>query len=59
MRCRFMEDPEIFIGLFTHGKNTPLQNEVIKSCPSNVDDAYYIVEHMERASNDAPTLLTP
>ena len=33
MRCRFVEDPRIVIGLFTHGLTTRLRNEVLKSCP--------------------------
>ena len=53
MRCRFVEDPRIVIGLFTHGLNTRLQNEVLKSCPSKVYEAYHIVEHMERPGDDA------
>ena len=53
MRCRFMEDPRIVSGLFTHGLITHLRNEVLKSCPSKVDEAYRIVEHMERFGDDA------
>ena len=52
MRCRFVEDPRIVIGLFTHGLATRLGNEVLKSCPSEVDEAYRIVEHMERPGDD-------
>ena len=49
-----MDDPHIVIGLFTHGLNTRLWNEVLKSCPFKVDKAYRIVEHMERPGDDAP-----
>ena len=56
MRCRFVEDPQIVIGLFTHSLSTRLRNEVLKSCPSKVDEAYHIVEHMERPRDD--TLMT-
>ena len=58
MRCRFVEDPRIVIGLFTHGLTTRLRNEVLKSCPSEVDEAYRIVEHMERPGDDAPATTT-
>ena len=61
MRCVFMEDPRISIGLFTHGLNTRLQNKVLMSCMSKVDEAYRIVEHMERPRDDAsmaPTMTT-
>ena len=58
MRCRFVEDPRIVIGLFTHGLTTRLRNEVLKSCPSEVDEAYRIVEHMERLGDDAPVTTT-
>ena len=58
MRCRFVEDPRIVIGLFTHGLTTRLQNEVLKSCTSEVDEAYRIVEHMERPGDDAPVTTT-
>ena len=58
MRCRFVEDPRIVIGLFTHGLTTRLWNEVLKSCPSEVDEAYSIVEHMERPGDDAPVTTT-
>ena len=58
MRCRFVEDPRIVIGLFTHGLTTRLRNEVLKSCPSKVDEAYRIVEHMERPGDDAPATTT-
>ena len=51
-----MEDPRIVIGLFTHGLTTRLRNEVLKSCPSEVDEAYRIVEHMERPGDDAPMM---
>ena len=54
MGCRFVEDPWIVIGLFTHGLTTRLRNEVLKSCPFEVDEAYRIVEHMERPGDDAP-----
>ena len=55
----FVEDPRIVIGLFTHGLTTRLWNEVLKSCPSEVDEAYHIVEHMERPGDDAPVTTTP
>ena len=58
MRCRFVEDPQIIIGLFTHGLITHFQNEVLKSCLSEVDEAYRIVEHMERPGDDAPATTT-
>ena len=58
MRCRFVEDPRIVIVLFTHGLTTRLRNEVLKSCPSKVDEAYRIVEHMERPGDDAPAMTT-
>ena len=58
MRCRFVEDPRIVIGLFTHGLTTRLRNEVLKSCPSKVDEAYRIVEHMDRPGDDAPATTT-
>ena len=58
MRCRFVEDPRIVIVLFTHGLTTRLRNEVLKSCPSEVDEAYRIVEHMERPGDDAPVTTT-
>ena len=58
MRCQFVEDPRIFIGLFTHGLSTRLHNEVLKSCPSEVDEAYHIVEHMERPGDDASSMMT-
>ena len=58
MRCRFVEDPRIVIGLFTHVLTTRLRNEVLKSCPSKVDEAYRIVEHMERPGDDAPVTTT-
>ena len=58
MRCRFVEDPRTVIGLFTHGLTTRLRNEVLKSCPSKVDEAYRIVEHMERLGDDAPVTTT-
>ena len=58
MRCQFVEDPRIVIGLFTHGLTTRLRNEVLKSCPSEVDEAYRIVEHMERPGDDAPVTTT-
>ena len=53
-----MEDPQSIIGLFTHELNTRLRNEVLKSCPSEVDKAYRIVEHMERPGGDAPATMT-
>ena len=55
MRCQFVEDPQIIIGLFTHGLNTRLQNEALKSCFFKVDEADSIVGHMERLDDDAPT----
>ena len=58
MRCWFVEDPRIVIGLFTHGLITRLRNEVLKSCPSEVDEAYHIMEHMERPGEHAPTTTT-
>ena len=57
MRCRFVEDPRTVIGLFTHGLNTPLWNEVLKSCPSEDEDTYRIVEHMERPRDDALVMM--
>ena len=54
MRCWFVEDPQIVIGLFTHGLTTRLRNEVLKNCPTEVDEAYCIVEHMERPGDDVP-----
>ena len=58
MRCQFVEDPRIVIGLFTHGLTTRLRNEVLKSCPSEVDEAYRIVEHIKRPRDDAPVTMT-
>ena len=47
-----MEDPRIVISLFTYGLSTRLWNEVLKSCPTEVDEAYHIVKYMERPSDD-------
>ena len=47
MRCRFVEDPRVVIGVFTHGLHPGLRNEVLKCNPSEVDEAYHIIEHMD------------
>ena len=58
MSCQFVEDPRIVIGLSTHGLSRRLWNEVLKSCPSKVDEVYRIVEHMERHGDDAQVTTT-
>lgn len=47
-----MDDPRIVISLFMHGLTPHLQNEVLKCNPSEVDEAYRLVEHMEHPSDD-------
>ena len=56
MRCRFIEDSRVVLGIFTHGLSPRLRNEVLKSNPSEVDEAYRIVEHMERPTEDSPVI---
>ena len=56
MRCRFVEDSRVVLGIFTHGLSPRLRNEVLKSNPSEVDEAYRIVEHMERPIEDSPVI---
>ena len=47
MRCRFVEDPRVVIGIFIHGLRPCLRNEVLKCNPSEVDEAYHLIEHMD------------
>ena len=56
MRCRFVEDSRVVLDIFTHGLSLLLQNEVLNSNLSEVDEAYHIVEHMERPTEDAPAV---
>ena len=56
MRCRFVEDSRVVLGIFTHGLSPRLRNEVLKSNPSEVNEAYRIVEHMERPTEDSPAI---
>ena len=56
MGCRFVEDSRVVLGIFTHGFSPRLRNEVLKGNPSEVDEAYRIVEHMERPTEDSPVL---
>ncbi|CAA7401494.1 unnamed protein product [Spirodela intermedia] len=61
MRCCFVEDSHVVLGIFTHGLSLRLRNEVLKGNPSEVDEAYPIVEHMERPAEDTqftPPLIT-
>ena len=55
MRCRFVDDPRVVMGIFMHGLTPRLRNEVLKTNPSEVDEAYRIVEHMERPGEDVST----
>ncbi|CAA7409788.1 unnamed protein product [Spirodela intermedia] len=57
MSCCFVEDSRVILGIFTHGLSLRLWNEVLKSNPSEVDEAYRIVEHMKRPAED--TQFTP
>ncbi|CAA6666526.1 unnamed protein product [Spirodela intermedia] len=50
-------DSRVVLGIFTHELSLRLQNEVLKSNLSEVDEAYRIVEHMERPAED--TQFTP
>ena len=52
MRCHFIEDSRVVLGIFTYGVIPQLQNERLKSNSSEVDEAYRIVEHMERPTED-------
>ena len=56
MRCRFVEDSHVVLGIFTHGLSLWLRNEVLKSNPSEVDEAYHIVEHIEQPTKDSPVI---
>ena len=47
MRCRFVKDSRVVLGIFTHRLSPRLWYEVQKSNPSEVDEAYRIVKHME------------
>ena len=53
MRCRFLEDSRVVLGIFTHELSLRLQNEVLKSNPFEVNEAYRIVEHIEKPAEDA------
>ena len=53
MRCHFVEDSRVVLGLFTRGLSLRLRNEVLKSNSSEVNEAYRIVEHMERPTEDS------
>ena len=54
MRCHFVQDSRVVLGIFTHGLSPRLRNEVLKSNPPEVDEAYHIVEHMEQPTEDSP-----
>lgn len=47
MRCKFVEDPLVVIGIFIRGLHPSLRNEVLKRNPSEVDEAHHIIEHMD------------
>ena len=56
MRCHFVEDSRVVLGIFTHGLSPRLRNKVLKSNLSEVDEAYRIVEHVERPTEDSPVI---
>ena len=56
MTCRFVEDSPVVLGIFTHRISPQLRNEVLKRKSSKVDEAYRIVEHMERPTEDSPVI---
>ena len=56
MRYCFVEDSRVVLGIFTNGLSPWLRNEVLKSNPFEVDEAYRIVEHIERPTEDSPII---
>ncbi|XP_078437266.1 uncharacterized protein LOC144707886 [Wolffia australiana] len=55
MRCCFVEDPRIIIGLFADGLRPALHSKVLECQPAKVDEAYHLVEHMDPPADDTPT----